>query len=277
MKKIALVLAAIAYSFSAPTYYTFTGKVTFLVGDVGGYAASHGIHAGSPVTYIFAVDTSRNAYTRFDGITDVKPDSINVGTGYRADYFFDSLIAPSLFSPAVTDTASGSYLGYHTATIIEMKSRYSLAFQTMIGNPDHGTQILFYLPDSGFVDFMPKVGTAVSASESYLDSSAASFSASLSMTLTAISNTRPSNGLRPIASAASSWFGADLDGESLLLRNHSGNKAAVRVMDASGKTVVTLSMGEKAALPASHLPRGKFFLEVTSPGRGGPVMQAFYH
>jgi hypothetical protein len=276
MKKAILILTAltIAYSFSAPIYFTFTGKVNLVPSDVGGYAAAYGIHAGSPVTYIVVLDTAQNGYTRFDGTITDKPDINN--EGYRANYFFDSLVAPSLFSPAVTDDASGSFFGYQTVTTLGASSRYSVAFQTLIGTPDTGTQIIIYVPDTSATVFLPKVGDVVTATESYNKGSAASSSVSMSLTLTAIGGTKPSNGVRSYVHMASTWMNAEVREGSLLLRNHSGKKAMVKVMDASGKAIFALSMGDKAAISLSSLPRGELFLEVTATG-GEPVLQAFFN
>jgi hypothetical protein len=275
MEKTTLILAAITltHSFSAPIYFTFTGKVAFVPADVGGYAAAHGIKAGTPVSYFFVVDTSADAYTRFEGTTDLKPDIAN--PGYRADYYFDSLIAPSLFSPAVTDGASGSFFGYHTLTTLGTSVRNTVAFQTLIGNPDHGTQIIITLTDTSSTRFLPKLGDVVSATEAYVDSSAASSSASMSMTLTGISGTKP-NALRAPVPAAGNWMSAELQDGNLILRNLSGGKAVVKVLDAGGKTVASRSIEEKAALSVASLPRGKLFLEAI-PAHGKPVRQAFFH
>src|SRR5437879_2585688 len=114
MKKSILFLAAIALgsACAAPLYYTFTGTVVLVADDQGGYAAAHGIKAGTAVSFVFDVDTSRLAYYLDKGVKTELQDSINEGQGYRADYFFDSLITPSLFSPVVTDNTSGQFMGY---------------------------------------------------------------------------------------------------------------------------------------------------------------------
>ncbi|MEO7424604.1 MAG: hypothetical protein ABI036_05410 [Fibrobacteria bacterium] len=275
MKKTAFILAAfaIAYSFSAPIYFTFTGKVGFVPSDAGGYAAAHDIKPGSTVTYFFVVDTSAAPYSRLDGTTTLKSDIANAG--YRADYFFDSLIAPSLFSPAVADSASGSFFGYHTTTSSGTSALNTVAFQTLIGNPDHGTQVILYIPDTSSTVFLPKVGDVVSGSEAYVGPSGASSSATLSLTLTAIGNARP-NAFRPRVRAAGNWMSAELLEGSLMLRNRSGEKAVAKVLDASGRTFAFRSLEEKTVIPAASWPRGKLFLEVT-PARGKPILQAFFH
>jgi len=113
--------------------------------------------------------------------------------------------------------------------------------------------------------------------ESYVDSSVASSGASMTLTLTAISTTKPSNGVRSLGMVAKAWTNAELHAGALIIENHSGKKAVAKILDASGKTIVALSMGDKATIPASSLPRGKLFLEVTAPGQGEPVRQAFFH
>lgn len=279
MKRFILIGAvlAISASFSAPQYYTFNGKINFVPSDIGGYAATHGIRAGVAVTYLFVVDTARTAYTLHNGTPNNMPDTLNEGTGYRADYFFDSLITPSLFSPAVTDSSSGSYLGYRTTTKSGANFRYALAFQTTIGNPDHRTQIVLFVPDTGSSNFLPKVGDVVSATEAYKNGSTASSSASMSLTLTAISNTKPANLLRPGKPMASAWMEAELRNGTLILQNHSGKKAVAKVLDASGKTSLAYSVGEWAAIPLATLPSGRLFLEVTSQGGRQPARQTFFY
>jgi hypothetical protein len=274
MKKIAPIIAALAIaSISAPMYYTFTGKVIFVAADEGGYAAAHGIRAQSPVSFVFVVDTARLAYNRMDGTTIMKPDT-TTGPGYSADYFFDSLITPSLFSGAIGDNESGSFLGYRTRTDFGSTTHYSLAFQTIIGNPDPATQLIINIPDSGAADWMPKVGQAVAAVESYTDSTAANSSASMTLTLTAISAIRPA-GVRPAAPVAANWLETRLLEGSLLLENRSGRKAMAKVRDASGKTVGSQSIGEKATLPLASLPRGELFLEVTAGAGRKPARLHF--
>jgi hypothetical protein len=276
MKKAAFIPAAfcIAYAFSAPTYYTFTGTVSFLASDVGGYAAAHGIHAGSAVTYYVAVDTARSGYDKFRGVVEPKPDINN--PGYTADYFFDSLLTPSLYSPAVTDTASGSNLGYHTVTTSGTTTRYSLAFQFTFGNPDHRTQLLINIPDSGKADFMPKVGAKVAAVESYVDSSIANSGASMFLTLTAISGTRP-NALRPASPATAAWMNTEWRNGDLVILNHSGKPASAKIMDVSGKKILAQTLGEKSVLSLSTFPHGSLFLEVSAPGTGQASSQMLVH
>lgn len=279
MKKFALILAllSLAYAFPAPVYYTFTGTIAFIPVDQGGYAASHGIKVGGPVTYIFVVDTALNGFTKYAG-TPVNKNDVNTGeSGYTSNYFFDSLITPSLFSAAVSDTGTGAYYGYHTITSSGGVTRYSTALQTMIGNPDRETQIIIGVPDTGAANWLPKLGKSVSATESYIDSSAAASSASVTLVLTSISDTRPSNGIRLPGTAASSWMSAELQAGALVIQNHSGKKASARIMDAAGKTMVALSIGEKAVVPAAALPAGRLFLEVTSSGQVEPALQSFWH
>ncbi|GEM_PF-3261771 len=269
------IVLCIAPAHAAPTYYTFSGKVSIVAADKGGYAAAHDIKAGTSVTFIFAVDTSRLAYNRFKGVTETRADSINSGTGYHADYFFDSLITPSLFQGAVTDTASGSFLGYHTVTKIGANTRYSLAFQTIIGNSEHGTQVFINMLDSGAADYMPKVGTAVAATEDFFDSTLANSSVSLTLTCTAVGSTKPTIGVRVPAPAASAWMHAEMRDGTLLLQNHSGRMASPWIRNAAGKNLLVLSLNSETAIPAAALPQGTLFLEVAAPGESERFFRAF--
>jgi hypothetical protein len=212
MKTYAFFIAVlVANAFPASMYYTFTGTIGFVPEDRGGYAAAHGIRSGSPVTYIFEVDTAREAFTKFQGTKEPKPDLNN--PGYAANYFFDSLITPSLFSPAVTDSASGSYLGYRIIITSGSIVRRSFQFQVTIGNPDKRAQVILSFPDTTENDFMPKIGTKAAGAETYIDSSVASSSATSTLTCTAISSTRPSLAVRPLPGRAARNRRADLSGE----------------------------------------------------------------
>ncbi|MDB5102494.1 MAG: hypothetical protein JWP91_183 [Fibrobacteres bacterium] len=277
MKKTLLLLAALGAmnAFPVPTYYTFTGKINFVPQDQGGYAAAHGIRAGNAVTYVFAVDTAVNGFTKSKGAKLTKPDSINEGTGYRADYYFDSLIAPSLFSPAVTDSSSGSFFGFHTASKLGANFRYAAAFQTIIGDNKHFTQVIINIGDATATTFLPVVGAQVTASEAYSDSSAAASSASMTMTLTGVSATRPVIGIRPTGPMRQGWMQADLRNGALVLRNRSGGRAEASILGLSGKTLQAISMEEYATMPLAGLPRGLYLLRMESPGQGGPVLRAF--
>jgi hypothetical protein len=279
MKKILSLLVAFGVmpAFAAPAYFTFTGTITFVPSDVGGYAAAHGISRGRAVTYVFLVDTTVNGFVKESGAKRIKPDSINEGRGYRADYFFDSLVTPSLFSAAVTDSNSGSFFGYHVTTTSGTTVNNTAALQMILGDQDHFTQVIVYIPNPASAVFLPAVGTAVSATELYNDSSAGTSSASMSMTLTAISDTRPVIGVRTPGPARPAWLSAGFQDGSLVMRNRSGGAASARILDAAGKTALRLSLGQDAAIPASALPRGPFFLRVSAPDRGEPVLRAFVH
>ena len=282
MKKTLLSLLVIAIfgainAFTAPLYFTFTGKINFVPQDIGGYAAAHGYRAGVEVTYIVVVDTARIGYTELNGVKKNQPDSINEGRGYRADYFFDSLLTPSLFSPAVTDLSSGSNLGYHITMKLGANTSNTASFQVTIGNPNHRTQIQVTIPNSTDNLFLPVVGTSVTASEAYMNSSVASSSASMSMTLIAVSATRPSIGIRALSRLDQSWMRADFQDGSLSMRNNTGRMLSASILNLEGKIVRALSLGAVASFPASSLPRGIFLLKVADPGHGAPVLQAFAH
>jgi len=235
MKKSAILVAALSVScaFAAPLYFTFVGPISFVPEDRGGYAAAHNIRVGTTVAYVFVVDTTLEGFTKFQGTKKTTPDINN--PGYAADYFFDSLITPSLFSPAVTDSASGSYLGFRTI-ISGTMVRHSLQLQTTIGNPDKRAQVILSFADTGGVAFLPKVGDKAAGTETYIDSSVASSSATMTMTCTAVSATRPSSLFRPLSSASRS-LRAVSRGENVYFLNRNGSGAVVDVRNAAGKSV----------------------------------------
>ncbi len=262
---IIIAVLSVISAFSEPIYYTFTGTISFLPQDMGGYAATHNIRVGNTVTYIFAVDTAQMGFTKYQGAKTNKPDSLNEGTGYRADYFFDSLITPSLFSAAVTDNNSGSYFGYHISSKLGTLIRNSAALQTIIGDGNRYTQIIVSIPNSTSAVFLPVVGTSFSVTEAYANGSTAASSASMTMTLTAISNTKPSVGIHSQHTVSSqAWMQANLAGDFLVLQNRSGYKAQAKIFDVSGKTSISLTLNGKTYIPVSTLPHGLFFLKAAT-------------
>ena len=273
MKKSAFAMVALsaAYAFAAPVYYTFVGTIGFVPEDRGGYAAAHNIRPGAAVNFVFVVDTALAAFTKFQGVKEPKPDIGN--PGYDANYFFDSLITPSLFSGAVTDSASGSYLGYRITTTVGARVSHSLQFQVTTGNPDKRAQIIVSIPDSGRTDWMPRVGDKAAGAETYIDSSVASSSATMTLTCTAVSSTRP-NGIRARAAGNASGMRAVSRGESVYFENRTGTMVTVAIMDAMGKTLLSRSIGDRAEIPLSYLPRGELFLEAKGPG--GSLRQAIF-
>ena len=259
--------------FSAPTYYTFTGKVNFVPQDQGGYAAAHGIAHGSAVTYVFKVDTSLNGYTLTKGVKDTNTDIPDAGTGRSTNYFFDTLIVPSLFSAAIHDRTSGSYFGYSN----QLNSHVTSAIQTIIGNANHNTQVIIYLPDTT-INFLPHLGDSVQSTEGFSDSSTASSSVTMTLVVTGISNTPPASiGNRFPTLTAQPWVWAGLQGGSLWVQNHSGHNAEVRILNASGTTTQSLLCGESVSLPMSGLPQGIFVLRVGAAGEYGSLRQVFRH
>lgn len=270
----ALCVAALAASaFAAPKYYTFTGTVIFVVQDQGGYAAAHNIKSGSAVTYVFAVDVANNGYSLLDGKKTDMPDSIMPTPGHKTDYFYDSLTTASVFSAAFPATQEGTFFGYHSTTTYGSSTLNSAVFQSLIGLPEHGTQIIINIPDTSSVDFLPKLNAAVTATENYVDSTAANSSVSMTMKLTAISDTKPSNGVRPVAATGGAWLRAAWNGGSLVVRNGSGRPAHGALLDAAGKTMKEFALGETAMLPPESLPEGFFVLKATT--EGGAAAAAF--
>lgn len=214
-KPLLLAAFALGSACAAPMYYTFTGTVALLVDDKGGYAAAHDIKAGTGVSYVFQVDTARAAFFLDKGAKTEMADSIDEGRGYRADYFFDSLVTPSLFSAAVTDNASGEFMGYHTATSLGTTMRYSAALQTILGDNAKQTQVLLYLMNAGATEFLPKLNDMISATEMYNDGSTATSSVSMNLKCTGISATKPA-AIRPIARAHGHRPGARSAGSLLI-------------------------------------------------------------
>jgi hypothetical protein len=84
------------------------------------------------------------------------------------------------------------------------------AFQVTFGNPDHQTEFQISIPGSTDQVFLPVVGATVTAGESYVDSSVATSSASMTLTLTAVSATKPSIGIRAYSPEEHSRMGAYL-------------------------------------------------------------------
>lgn len=274
MKKSLLLSALLGAApiFAAPMYYTLTGKIILIPQDQGGYAAAHGIAVGNTFSYIFVVDTAQAGVIIEKGAVGYRVDTVNTGTGYRADYFFDSLVTPSLFSAAITDSSNGVFYGFQTATKIGTSALYNAAFQTIIGDSHRETQVLINLKDTSATDFLPKVGATLSATELYADSSGATSSAALNLTVAAISATKPSSGVLPRA-AAQARLQARMAGGDLLIRNASGHGAQAHIVNAAGQDLLDLTLGENAKVPASALPRGLFFLRMKSVE--GESFQAF--
>jgi hypothetical protein len=273
--KSLLILSTLLSAFeagAATTYYTFTGKIVFIPQDDGGYAASHGIKVGNTVTQVWAVDTGRLGFDLQDGVRTDKPDTSGTGGGYFADMFYDSLVTPSLFSPAVTDLSSGSYFGFRTVTTLGTQSRYSTALQVIIGPRTGQTQVIVTVPDSGKAEFLPKIGTTVSVVEGYTRGTDAS-SASLTMTCTAIGTTLPNIAVRPAPGAGPRWADIDWNGGTLLVRTLPGRAAAASIRDASGRRVFAAPRAETIRIPAASLPRSPFVLELT--GNGASFARAF--
>jgi len=231
MKTSVLLLAAVALgsAWAAPMYYTFSGTVGLVASDMGGYAASHNIKAGTAVSFVFEVDTARVAYFLDKGVETEMQDSIDVGQGYHADYFFDSLVTPSLFSPAVTDNSSGEFMGYHTATKLGTNMSYSAAIQTILGDDATQTQLIIYLTNAGETEFLPKLNEVVSATEMYNAGSTASSAVSLNLKCTGISATKP-NAIQDITRTRAPLAGARMT-DGLLI------DAGDRVFLASGRRV----------------------------------------
>lgn len=273
MKKSTLLVVALtaAGAFAAPMYYTFVGTIGFVPEDRGGYAAAHNIRPGSTVNLVFVADTAREAFTKFQGVVKLKPDISN--PGYAANNFFDSLLTPSLFSGAVTDSASGSYLGYRITTTVGTRVSHSFQLQVTTGNPDKRAQVILSFPDSGRADWMPRVGDKAAGTETYIDSSVASSSATMTLTCTAVSSTRP-NGIRARAIGNAHGMRAVSRGESVYFENRTGKMVTVAIMDASGKTVLSRSIGGRSEISLRSLPRGELFLEAKGPG--GSLRQALY-
>jgi hypothetical protein len=215
LKPFLIAAFALGSAGAAPMYYTFSGKVGLLVEDKGGYAAAHDIKGGTAVDYVFEVDTARLGFFLDKSAKTEMADSIDEGRGYRADYFFDSLVTPSLFSAAVTDDASGEFMGYHTATKLGTSMRYSAALQTIIGDNAKQTQVLLYLMNSGETEFLPKLNDVISGTESYNDGATATSSVSLNLKCTGISATKPS-AIRPLARTLSRRADAHLSGSLLI-------------------------------------------------------------
>ena len=276
MKKSILILAAlVAQAFSAPTYFIFTGRINFIPSDNGGYAAAHDIKVGNTVVYVFAVDTTQNGYTQ-DGSVRTDKNDIN-NTGYKSDNFLDTLIYPSLFSPAFTDISVGSFFGYRNSITSGAKTTYTEAFQTILGNGTQQTQLIIYIPDTSATDWLPKVGTAVTATEVYAGPSSATSSASMTMTCTSVGSTKPAIGIRAGRGPSQPWLRSGIEGGALIIRNGSGSDALMSLLDARGKTGFAMRVGEKTLIPVSALPRGRYLLEVTAPGRTRSVQSIALH
>lgn len=276
MKTLPLLAMAalVPCAFASPLYFTLKGKVVLVPADQGGYAAAHGIKAGTPVTYIFEVDTALQGYSLFGTDKNVPSDSSPSETNHT-NYFFDSLITPAVFAGAFTSDGSGSFSGYHSSISLGQSSINNVVFQYESGYPEHGTTVVVYIPDTSATDFLPKVGAVLSATEDYGDSSVATSSVSMSLTVTAISTTRPS-ALRPAAPTAQPWLQATNDGNTLILRNGSGEIAEAALLTAAGKSALRFNLGETARLPLAGLPHGLFILRVAAPAAGGlAVTQTF--
>lgn len=273
MKKsvfLSVILGA-ATAFSAPMYFTFTGKVTLVPQDQGGYAAAHGIARGSAVTYVFKVDTALDGYSMSKGVKTPNADNIDSATGEGTNYFFDSLIVPSLFSDVIHDSTSGEYFGY-----ANNRSGYvSSAIQTIIGDANRYTQVILYLPGTT-LNFLPQVGDTIRSTEGYTDSSTASADVSTILVCTAIGDTPPAsigNFSRNLSAQSTIWAG--LQGGSLMVQNHSGRETEARILNAAGRTTLSLLFNESVSLPVSGLPKGLFVLQVGKAGQSDGMSQAF--
>ena len=274
MRKAIVLLALLGNptAYAAPKYYILTGKITILPTDAGGYAAAHDIRVGNTVNYVFVVDTDKAGFTKSQGTKTDKPDVIN--EGYHADYFFDSLVYASLFSPAVADSASGSYFGYHTTITSGAKESNTAAIQTIIGNADHNTQVIAYLAAPTTTVFLPVIGETMSVTENYVGPASAWSSASLTMKVTSIGDTRPVEGIASRSGGARTWLSATFRGNALAIENRSGRNAQATLMDPSGRVTNAFVLGERYLVPMRELPRGMSFLRVQSAGRADQVLRA---
>src|SRR3954464_15833899 len=117
IKKIVFLMTAVCLlsAHSALTYFTFTGAIDEVSDDEGGYAAAHGVKAGNYVSYVFAVDTARKAYSIADGQKTELNDSTSTVIDYQVDFFFDSLVTAPIFSTAAAKD-SGSFVGMRVKT-----------------------------------------------------------------------------------------------------------------------------------------------------------------
>ena len=219
------------------------------------------------------VDTIKNGYVTSGGVSTENEDINNIG--HTQNYFYDSLVYPGAFTSALSGHDNESIFGYRTTTTGTATTRYSLAFQVILGTYHVYDQIALNIPDSGRVNFLPPVGTRVTGTETFVGTSGMGSSLGVSMTLTSIDATMPAIAIRAPAMAAPAWMDAQRKDGALFLENLSGQTAVVAVLDVSGRTRASVTLDDRAMIPASALPQGRLFLEVTRIGRGESSRQVF--
>jgi hypothetical protein len=266
MMKIITLLAMLlaGHSPAAVTYYTFAGTIASIDQDAGDFLKRLKLKEGDSLKYHFAVDTSQPGYVESGpGSRIAFRDTVNTEDSSSIDYFFDSLVAPTVFAPMAEGRSHSIYCGSIASSEVGPDR---IHFEHIHSGGDTVVTVSLNVSDPS--GYMPDLGALVSGMESFLVASSGDHSFfTTELQLVAISDKKPETAILPGTPAArSAWVQAFPDGDRLILRNRSGRKAQARILDGSGKTWISESMGAYRELFLGALPGGVYLVRVTGPG-----------